>query len=129
MKRSVIIAVVILLAVSATAQQYEINIKLNNNDIENLRTALLSDNEGLRKSGVYFSGLYKVEELAGELIKILDSDNKENIRIAAAYSLYQMNIDESINVIRKASTENTNSRVRRICNALYSHFVSVHTLL
>ncbi len=124
MKRLVMVMVIAGILMTVSAQQEGREKQINMNHIESLRQALQSDNDGLRKSAVYFAGLYKIEDLTFELQKILNNDECEQIRLLAAYSLYHLDNKVSLNGILYASKENSNLKLRRICRALYKEIVS-----
>ncbi|MDP3684351.1 MAG: HEAT repeat domain-containing protein [Ignavibacteria bacterium] len=91
------------------------------NGIKNLVMAIKSDNDGLKISGIYLSGYYKVEKTIPVLFEAFSHENSKN-KILIALSLYQMGKDSCIIKLMELSKEERNFEVKRICNAVVEQY-------
>lgn len=108
------VALSLVLFTGLTAQKKAI---IHQNHMQNLVMAVKSDNDGLKRSGIYWAGYYKVEEMVPLLIEEFAHENSKN-KILIALSLYQMGKDSCIIQLMELSKNETNYEVKRICNAV-----------
>lgn len=92
--------------------------------LNNLEMGIHSENEGIRKSSIYFAGKYKVEETAGVLISQLHKEENASIRVLIALALFEMDSKEGLDAIRKLSVNDDNFKVRRMAAFIYKEFVN-----
>jgi len=60
--------------------------------LDNLLMGIHSDNEGVRKSAVYFAGKYKVIESAEYLIEQLKKEENPGIKVLIALALFRLQV-------------------------------------
>jgi len=89
--------------------------------VKNLITAIKSDNDGLKRSGIYWAGFYKVNETAPVLLELFPYESSKN-KILIALSLYQMGEESCIMKLLELSKNESNGEVKRICNAVVEEF-------
>ncbi|MFA6597459.1 MAG: HEAT repeat domain-containing protein [Ignavibacteriaceae bacterium] len=89
--------------------------------VKNLVTAIESDNDGLKRSGIYWAGFYKVNETAPVLLELFPKENSKN-QILIALSLYQMGEENHIMKLLELSNSESNSEVKRMCNAVVEQY-------
>jgi HEAT repeat protein len=92
--------------------------KPNETAIKNLITAINSDNEGLRRSAVYFAGKYKVKETVNSLAEILKKEKDPNNRVLIALALFEIGDEEGINAVKKLAENDEDLYVRRMSLAI-----------
>ncbi|HVO73790.1 MAG TPA: HEAT repeat domain-containing protein [Ignavibacteriaceae bacterium] len=92
--------------------------------IKNLAAGIESDNLGLRKSCIYFAGLYEIDELVQPLIKQLQKEKDANTRILIALALSKIGNEAGIKAIVKLAKNDPNPKVKRIGYALVNYFNS-----
>ncbi len=86
--------------------------------LQNLLTGIQAENTGLKKSSIYFSGLYKVEESVDVLINQLDKEEDPAVRILIALALYKIGTEEGIAAIQNLAVNDDNLKVRRMSKAI-----------
>ena len=118
MKRALTIltlSLVVLLS-SLSAQEKR---NLTNDEIQNLKFGIQSENTGLKRSSIYFAGYYKIEEAADILRDEMLRSNDPNIQLLAALALYEIG-DRSflsdVNVLANDKAEDL--KVRRMAKAI-----------
>ncbi|MFA6978760.1 MAG: HEAT repeat domain-containing protein [Ignavibacteriaceae bacterium] len=114
------VALSLVLFTGLTAQK-----KVNITEIgfKNLVMAITSDNDGLKRSGIYLAGYYKVEKTIPVLFEAFSKENSKN-KILIALSLYQMGNDSCIIKLMELSKNETNYEVKRICNAVVEQSIN-----
>jgi HEAT repeat protein len=90
----------------------------NEKAIKNLITAINSDNDGLRRSAVYFAGKYKVKETVSPLAEILKKEKDPNNRVLIALALFEIGDEEGINAVKKLAANDEDLYVRRMSFAI-----------
>ena len=100
--------------------QKNIIVSLNEEAIGNLETAIKSDNDGLRKSGIYLAGKHSVSEVSETLVEQLDVETDPNLRILIIRVLYIIDNDRYIDEIYNLAMNDENLRVRQMASAIYT---------
>lgn len=95
-------------------------IELNKNEIGNLTNAIKSDNAGLRKSGIYLAGKYRVSELSETLLEQLKNEDQPELRILLVRVLFIIDDQKYIDNIYELAINDTHPRVRKMASAIYS---------
>ncbi len=90
--------------------------------INNLNVGIKSDNEGLRKSCIYFTGIYMLKECVPTLVEQLSKENNPDVKILIALSLYRIGEENGIKAVEKLSMHDDNLRVRKMGNAILTKF-------
>ena len=86
----------------------------------NLRTAIQSENPGLRKSGIYFAGKYSVAEVSETLLEQLRIESDPNLRILILRVLYILEDDKIMDNVYDVALNDENTKVRKMASAIYS---------
>ena len=86
---------------------------------ETLEQGLTSDNEGLKAGSTYMVGEMRCQRSVVALLKILHSNQSEELRILAALSLYKIGDSRGIFAIKKAITYDESKRVQQMCELFY----------
>lgn len=92
--------------------------------LDNLRMGIHSENEGLKKSAIYFAGQYKIEEAAADLINQLGNEENASVRVLIALALFEIGSEDGIEAVRKLSASDGNPRVRTMAAFIYDEFVN-----
>ena len=100
--------------------QKNIIVSLNEEAIGNLKTAIKSDNDGLRKSGIYLAGKHSVSEVSETLVEQLDVETDPSLRILIIRVLYIIDNDRYIDEIYNLAINDENFRVRQMASAIYT---------
>ena len=112
--------VLILLSSIVVAQESGKIIDLDNKAIANLKTAIKSDNPGLRKSGIYFSGKYSVTEVSETLVEQLEIEENPDLRVLLVRVLYIIDDQKFMDQIYQVALNDSDLRVKRIAGSIYS---------
>lgn len=101
----------------------ELNRK-NKNAIENLKVGIKSDNNGLKKSSIYFAGYYRLAETVPVLTEQIKKESDPKIRILIALVLYKIGDEKSIDLVKEMAAKDNNPEVRRICTCIYDAYIN-----
>jgi hypothetical protein len=91
-------------------------------EIGNLITGIKSENLGLRKSAIYFSGLYGVSEAVPALIDQLKIEENAEVKVLTALVLLRLEDPRGIDAIENLYKNDENARVRRMSKAILAEF-------
>lgn len=94
-------------------------IEIDSRSILNLKTAFKSENEGLKRSAIYFAGKYKIHQTEDELIEQLEAEKSERNKKLIALVLYKLRSNRSINVIKDMALTDPDTNVKKYCYQLY----------
>jgi HEAT repeat protein len=92
--------------------------------LDNLIMGIHSENEGVRKSAIYFAGKYKVSETAQDLIDQLNREDNASIKILIALALFEMDSKEGLEAVKKLSLSDKNDKVRRMASFIYNEYLN-----
>jgi HEAT repeat protein len=127
--KSVLVLVIGLLLTNCIfAQNSLTGFTKNKYALENLLMGIHSDNEGVRKSAIYFAGKYKVEEAAQALIEQLNNEENASIKVLIALALFEMESKEGLDAVKKLSKNDDNLRVRNMATFIYNEYTNGHSL-
>ena len=121
LKKSLLAAVLIMFAfvnINAADQESSRAQKATGN----LITGIKSENDGLKRSAIYFAGKYKVTETSNALVEQFDKEKDPRTKILIAHSLFRMNDDEAMKKIYILSSKDSNERVKRLTAAIYETY-------
>lgn len=86
-----ILVFLLLVATNVSAQIFtNTGLELPENSVKNYRAGLLSNNDGIIKSCVYYAGKYQIKEFCCDLIQLVENSDNIEIRKMAVWSLYQI---------------------------------------
>jgi len=90
--------------------------------INNLSAGIKSNNEGLRRSSIYYAGYYGIEELTDVLVDKLFHGENSTIKILAAVSLYRIGNNEGFNAVKKLAAAESDAEVRKMGEAILNQY-------
>lgn len=99
------------------------------NKINNLITALHSDNKGLIKSAIYFTGKYKFERLIPELCALYKKEDNENTKYLIIMALYNIKTEESIRLATNLCINDKANRFNFIGKEIAKTYSDTNSLL
>ena len=67
--------------------------------INNLIVGIQSDNEGLKKSSIYYAGIYELKEMVEPLIELLNKEKDTDMRVLIALTLYKIGNKDGLKAI------------------------------
>jgi HEAT repeat protein len=115
---------VVFSAVGSFAQNVSIKeLTPNKYALENLLNGIESDNEGVKRSAIYFTGKYKIAEAEDALIAQLKKEQNPSTRILIALVLLEMGSDEGLMYVKKLSMEDADAKVRRMATHIYNDYL------
>jgi HEAT repeat protein len=129
-KTALTLLTVLILATTAMGQSVRsAKHTFNETAIKNLMVGLNSENEGLRKSSIYFAGLYGIEEAAGTLVDQFPEEKNPKLRILIALALYRIGDQKGMDAIFTASKKDGDQEVKRICSAIADEYNTSSTVV
>ena len=90
--------------------------------IANLIVGINSENEGVRKASIYFSGKYQFDHTTDALIKQLNVELNPSIRISIALALYKIGNEKGLEAICNCTSMENDGHVRRIYEAIVEEY-------
>lgn len=123
--KAVLIGGMLMVSTLAYAKNdpFELN-RMNKNAVENLKTGIKSENTGLKKSSIYFAGLYRVSETVPALTEQMKKESDPKTRILIALVLYKIGDERSIDLVKEMAAKDSNPEVRRMCTCIYDAYVN-----
>ncbi|MBI9071663.1 MAG: HEAT repeat domain-containing protein [Melioribacteraceae bacterium] len=91
---------------------------------DNLLVGINSENFGLRVSSAYMLGELQSERAVNSLTKMLREETHEGAKLMAALSLIKIGTERSIYVVKSSVKFNDSERVRKMCEHLYTAYIS-----
>lgn len=112
---------VFLLSTTAPAQTQSItDVTTNKYALKNLIAGIQSENNGVKRSSIYFAGKYRIAEVEDVLINRLKKEEDASTRILIALVLYEMGSEEGLLVVRQLAENDDNERVRRMATHIFN---------
>jgi HEAT repeat protein len=127
-KKLAVLAAVVLAAVLLSNNVFAKNLtntlgrEIPKKMIQNLAMGIASENEGLKRSCIYFAGFYEINELVNPLINQLKKESNPGTRILIALALYKIGGAEAMQAVEKLAKNDSNEKVKRIGNAILNEF-------
>ena len=108
-----------------TAQTNSIK-ELTNNKyaLDNLLDGIKSDNDGVKRSSIYFVGKYRIAEAEEVLIEQLKEEQNPSNRILIAFVLYELGSEEGLLAVKKLADNDDNQKVRRMSTHIYNEYLT-----
>ena len=110
-----------------TAQTNSISIKDVTNDkyaLDNLLDGINSENDGVKRSSIYFAGHYRIAEAEEALIEQLKKELNPSNRILIALVLYELVSEDGLLEVKKLASNDDNQKVRRMSTHIYNEFLT-----
>jgi hypothetical protein len=126
-----LLVMILLTSTSSFAQTNSVPVKalvVNRTAIGNLIMGIESDNTGLSRSSIYYAGLYRVPEAVKPLLEKMRSESDASTKILIALALFRIGDPEGMDMIESLSVKDPDSRVRRMCSAIFNEYVSPDSL-
>jgi HEAT repeat protein len=95
----------------------------NKQAVENLKNGIKSDNNGLKRSSIYYAGFYRMTETVPALTEILKKESDPKTRILIALVLYKIGDGKGIDLVKEMSEKDSNKEVRRMCTCIYNAYL------
>jgi len=104
------------------------NVTKNEYALDNLKAGINSENNGIRKSAIYFAGKYRIAEVVKCLIERLEKEEEPSIRLLIAYSLYEIKDADGMNAVKELSLNDKNVNVKRMSFNLYDEYLNKNSI-
>lgn len=91
---------------------------LKKNAILTLIKGVENNNNGLKRSCIYFAGFYKLDELVETLVKQMNREEDPETRILIAFALYQIGNREGIKAVEQLMIKDKSTKVKNMSAAL-----------
>lgn len=88
-----------------------------------LMEGLLSDNLGLKTSSAYMLGELGSTKAVIPLMRMLRSEEDENVRLMAACALMKIDSEKGRYMIHRVSQLDDSERVKRMCGIFYTDYI------
>ena len=120
----VLLLTIFLLSSAAIAQKQSIgDVTTNEHALKNLIAGIQSENDGLKRSSIYFAGKYRIAEVENILINQLQKEEDPSTRILIALVLFEMGSIEGLLVVQRLAQNDDNERVRRMATHIYNEYL------
>jgi hypothetical protein len=129
-KAGIVIMLVCVFAASVSAQKMgQKKYELKENAIKSLILGISHENEGVRKSSIYYSGIYMIRETVDALIEQLEREKVPSTRVLIILSLYMIGEQKGLDAIYKTAFIDSDPKVRRMCNAISTEIKKAKDLM
>lgn len=122
-----IILVIIVLILFLADKPLTANNKPNENAIKSLIIGINSQNDGLKRSSIYLSGCYKINETVDALVKLIDHEVNISTKLLIIRSLYNIGDLKGMIKIHDISLYDENDNVRSLAAAVYQAYLLINT--
>jgi hypothetical protein len=92
--------------------------------IGNLVNGINSDNEGLKRSAIYYAGKYKVDEAVDALVEQLENETSTENKYLISLSLYLIGDDKGIEAVKRVAAFDNDPRAKRLAAAVYYEYLT-----
>jgi HEAT repeat protein len=92
--------------------------------LDNLLAGIKSDNEGVRRSSIYYTGKYKIAEAELALIEQLKIESNPSTRTLIAFVLYKLGSEEGLGEVKKIARSDVDPKVRRMSIHLINEYLA-----
>jgi HEAT repeat protein len=120
----VALSLVILATVGELAAQPNSikNITDNEYALKNLLEGINSENNGVKRSSIYFAGKYKIAEAEETLIAQLKREQDPDNKILIALVLYKLQSKEGLMAVKNMAVKDDDQEVRRMSTHIYNEY-------
>ncbi|MGB5895881.1 MAG: HEAT repeat domain-containing protein [Ignavibacteriaceae bacterium] len=91
--------------------------------LKNLLENIKSDNDGVKRSSIYFIGYYRITEAEEALIEQLEKERNPSNRILIALVLYELGSEDGLLEVKKLASNDDNQKVRRLSTHIYNEYL------
>ena len=121
---AILAALVLSMSTTSFAQTVPIKELTNNKHaLENLLNGIKSDNQGVKRSSIYYAGKYRIAETENALIDQLKKEKDPSTRILIALVLYEMGSNEGLMEVKNLSETDNDLHVRRMATQIYNEYL------
>jgi len=99
------------------------NITNNKYALNNLLAGIKSNNDGVKRSSIYFIGYYRIAEAEEALIEQLKKEQNPSNKILVALVLYELGSNGGLLEIKKLAINDENQKVRRMSTHIYNKYL------
>ncbi|MBN1299849.1 MAG: HEAT repeat domain-containing protein [Melioribacteraceae bacterium] len=90
--------------------------------IVNLIIGMNSENEGLKRSCIYFAGMYSLNQTLDCILEVLETEPDPATRTLIAQALYKIGNERGMNEVLELSQKDPDENVRKIAASLYDTY-------
>ena len=129
MRRSNLIAVILFAAFALTTigNAQDEKRTYNENAVKNLVKGIKSENEGLKKSSIYYAGKYKITDAVDALVDKMVKEKDPDTRILIALSLYQIGDYKGLEAVKEQALNDNDERVKSMSALIFNEFYKNYT--
>ena len=129
MRRSNLIAVILFAAFALTTigNAQDETRTYNENAVKNLVKGIKSENEGLKKSSIYYAGKYKITDAVDALVDKMVKEKDPDTRILIALSLYQIGDYKGLEAVKEQALNDNDERVKSMSALIFNEFYKNYT--
>ncbi len=92
----------------------------------NLLDGIKSENDGVKRSSIYFVGYYRIAEAEEALIEQLKKEQNPSNRILIALVLYELRSEDGLLAVKNLVVNDNNQKVRRMSTHIYNEYLTNH---
>ena len=92
--------------------------------LENLFDGIKSNNNGVKRSSIYFVGKYRISEAEELLIEQLESEPNPSNRILIALVLYKLGSNDGLEAVKNLAAKDNNIKVRIMSTHIYNEYLT-----
>lgn len=100
------------------ADGQQIDSLLSNNAVASLNMGIISENPGLQRSSIYFTGLYKIKSAVKHLQYVIKHCPEAEMRILAAKALKEIGDENSINFLKNQIPRESSEKAKNLYSAI-----------
>ena len=93
---------------------------------DNLLEGIKSDNDGVKRSSIYFIGYYKITEAEEALIEQLKKEQNPSNRILIALVLYELGSELGLLAVKNLASNDDNQKVKKMSTHIYNEYFTSH---
>ena len=90
----------------------------------NLLNGIKSENDGVRRSSIYFAGKYRNSDTEQVLIEQLKEEQNPSNRILIALVLYKLGSADGLLEVKKLAANDDNQKVRTMSTHIYNEYLT-----
>ncbi len=94
--------------------------------LKNILENIKSDNDGVKRSSIYFVGYYRITEVEEALIEQLKKEQNPSNRILIALVLYELGSEDGLLAVKNLAATDNNQKVRRMSTHIYNEYLTSH---